>query len=55
MKSMSKEEAVNKSVDTVKLHVNAAKKTLLTLKECAARDKLFQITDYITIDMLESI
>jgi octaprenyl-diphosphate synthase len=55
MKSMSKEEAVNKSVDAVKLHVNAAKETLLTFKECTARDKLFQITDYITIDMLESI
>jgi octaprenyl-diphosphate synthase len=55
MKSMSKEEAVNKSLNTVKLHVNAAKETLVTFKACPARDKLFQITDYITLDMLENI
>lgn len=55
MKNMSKEEAVQKSIDAVKLHVNAAKETLLTLKECPARDKLFQITDYITVDMLENL
>jgi len=55
MKSMSKEDAVKKSTDAVKLHVNAAKETLITFKSCPARDKLFQITDYITIDMLESI
>jgi octaprenyl-diphosphate synthase len=55
MKSMSKEDAVKKSIDAVKLHVDAAKETLNTFKACPARDKLFQITDYITIDMLESI
>lgn len=55
MKNMSKEEAVEKSVDAVKLHVNAAKETLITFKACPARDKLFQITDYITVDMLENI
>ncbi len=55
MKSMSKEEAVQKSIDAVKLRVNAAKETLVTVKACPARDKLFQITDYITIDMLENV
>jgi octaprenyl-diphosphate synthase len=55
LKSMSKEEAVEKSIDAVKLHVSAAKETLNTFKACPARDKLFQITDYITIDMLDSI
>jgi octaprenyl-diphosphate synthase len=55
MKSMSKKEAVNKSVNAVKLHVSAAKETLLKFNECTARDKLFQITDYITIDMLKNI
>ena len=55
MKDMSKEEAIQKSVDAVKLHVNAAKETLLTFKACPARDKLFQITDYITVDMLENV
>ena len=53
--SMPKEEAIQKSIDAVKLHVNAAKETLLTFKACPARDKLFQITDYITVDMLENI
>jgi octaprenyl-diphosphate synthase len=53
MKSMSKEEAVQKSVDAVKLHVNAAKETLMTFRACQARDKLFQITDYMTFDMLK--
>lgn len=52
MKTMSREEAVRKSIGAVKLHVNAAKKTLETFKACPARDKLFQITDYITVDML---
>ena len=55
MKNMSKEEAIQKSIDAVKFHVNAAKETLLTFKACPARDKLFQITDYITVDMLENI
>lgn len=55
MKDVSKEEAIQKSVDAVKLHVNAAKETLLTFKACQARDKLFQITDYITVDMLENV
>ena len=55
MKNMSKEEAIQKSIDAVKLHVNAAKETLLTFKACPARDKLFQITDYITVDMLEIV
>ncbi len=55
MKCMSKEESVQKSLDAVKLHVNAAKETLNTLKACPARDKLFQITDYMTVDMLEII
>ncbi|MGA9189406.1 MAG: polyprenyl synthetase family protein [Methanosarcina sp.] len=55
MKNMSKQEAIQKSVDAVKLHVNAAKETLLTFKACPARDKLFQITDYITVNMLENV
>ncbi|MGB9940772.1 geranylfarnesyl diphosphate synthase [Methanosarcina sp.] len=55
MKNMPKEEAIQKSIDAVKLHVNAAKETLLTFKTCPARDKLFQITDYITVDMLENV
>jgi len=55
MKSMSKEEAVQKSIDSVKLYVNAAKETLETFKACPARDKLFQITDYMTVDMLGNI
>jgi octaprenyl-diphosphate synthase len=55
MKNMSKEDAIKKSIDAVKLHVNAAKETLRTFKACPARDKLFQITDYITIDMLENV
>ena len=55
MKSMSMEEAVSKSVDAVKLQVNAAKEILITFKACPARDKLFQITDYLTLDMLENI
>ena len=55
MKSMSKEEAVRKSVDAVKLQVNAAKEILITFKACPARDKLFRITDYLTLDMLENI
>jgi len=55
MKNMPKEEAIQKSIDAVKLHVNAAKETLLTFKACPARDKLFQITDYITVDMLENV
>jgi octaprenyl-diphosphate synthase len=55
MKNMSKEEAIKKSIDAVKLHVNAAKETLRTFKACPARDKLFQITDYITVDMLENV
>jgi octaprenyl-diphosphate synthase len=55
MKNMSKQEAIQKSVDTVKFHVNAAKETLLTFKACPARDKLFQITDYITVNMLENV
>jgi octaprenyl-diphosphate synthase len=55
MKNMSKEEAIKKSIDAVKLHVNAAKETILTFKTCPARDKLLQITDYITVDMLENV
>jgi len=55
MKSMSKEEALAKSIDCVKMHISAAKETLGTFRECPARDKLFQITDYITIDMLENL
>ncbi|MGB9930088.1 MAG: polyprenyl synthetase family protein [Methanosarcina sp.] len=55
MKGMSKEAAVNKSIDSVKLHLSAAKETLMTFKACPARDKLFQVTDYITVDMLENI
>ncbi|AGF96216.1 MULTISPECIES: geranylfarnesyl diphosphate synthase [Methanosarcina] len=55
MKSTSKEEALKKSIDCVKLHVAAAKETLETFRECPARDKLFQITDYITVDMLENL
>jgi len=55
MKNMSKEEAIEKSINAVKMRVNAAKETLLTFNECPARDKLFQITDYITVDMLEII
>ena len=55
MKNMSKQEAIQKSVDAVKLHVNAAKETLLTFNACPARDKLFQITDYITVNMLENV
>jgi octaprenyl-diphosphate synthase len=55
MKSMSKEEAVRKSVDAVKFHVSAAKEILITFRTCPARDKLFQITDYLTLDMLENI
>lgn len=53
--NMSKEEAIQKSIDAVKMHVNAAKDTLMTFRACSARDKLFQITDYITLDMLENI
>lgn len=52
MKSMSKEAAVNKSINAVKLYINAAKGTLETFNACPAREKLFQITDYITVDML---
>lgn len=55
MKSMSKEEALKKSMDCVKLHIGAAKETLSTFRACPARDKLFQITDYITVDMLEDL
>ncbi|MDD2614123.1 MAG: geranylfarnesyl diphosphate synthase [Methanosarcina sp.] len=55
VKNMSREEAIQKSIDAVKLHINAAKDTLLTFKACPARDKLFQITDYITVDMLENV
>lgn len=55
MKSMSKEEALKKSMDCVKLHIAAAKETLATFRACPARDKLFQITDYITVDMLEKL
>ena len=55
MKSMSKEEALKKSMDCVRLHVSAAKETLETFMACPARDKLFQITDYITVDMLEGL
>lgn len=52
---MSKEEALTKSIDCVKLHIGAAKESLEMFRECPARDKLFQITDYITIDMLENL
>jgi octaprenyl-diphosphate synthase len=55
MKSMSKEEALKKSVDCVKMHVGAAKDTLGAFRACPARDKLFQITDYITVDLLEQL
>lgn len=55
MKNMPEEEAIQKSIDAVKLRVNAAKETILTFKACPARDKLFQITDYITVDMLENV
>lgn len=55
IKNMSEDEAIQKSIDAVKLHVNAAKETLMTFKACPARDKLFQITDYITVDMLENL
>jgi len=55
IKNMSQEEAIQKSIDAVNMHVNAAKETLLTFKACPTRDKLFQITDYITVDMLENI
>jgi len=55
MKNMPKEEAIQKSVDAVNFHVNAAKEIILTFRACPARDKLFQITDYITVDLLENI
>jgi octaprenyl-diphosphate synthase len=55
MKNMSKEEAIQKSMDAVKFHVSAAKETILTFRTCPARDKLFQVTDYITVDLLENI
>lgn len=55
MKSMSKEEAVKKSIKEVMKYVNVAKETLNSFRECPARDKLFQITDYITLDLLKKI
>jgi octaprenyl-diphosphate synthase len=55
MRDISKEEALKKSIDSVRLHVSAAKETLETFRACPARDKLFQITDYITVDMLPNV
>ena len=55
MKNMSREEAIQRSIDAVKLYVNAAKQTLMTFRECPSRNKLFQITDYMTVDMLGNI
>ncbi|MCQ1534351.1 polyprenyl synthetase family protein [Methanosarcina sp. KYL-1] len=53
MKKMSKEEAVQKSIGEVTKYVRAAKEVLDSLRACPARDKLFRITDYMTLDLLE--
>ena len=52
LKQMSHEDAVNKSIDEVKKQVMCASEILETFDACGATNKLSQITDHITIDML---
>ena len=52
LKSMSPEDAVNKSISEVEKHVERANDIIETFKPCEATNKLLQITNYITIDML---
>jgi len=49
---MSHEDAVKRSIEDVETYVTRAKDIIKTFKPGAATDKLLQITDYITIDML---
>ena len=49
---MSREKAVERSIEEVKKYVRAAKEVLETFKECPARDKLSLVTDYVTLDLL---
>lgn len=53
VRKMPEEEAVEKSIVEVKKYVRAAKEVLETFEVCPARDKLFRIVDYMTLDMLE--
>lgn len=55
IKSMPKEEAVKKSIEEVIKYVNVAKENLNSFRACPARDKLFQITDYITLDLIDKV
>lgn len=54
MKEMPEEEAVKKSVVCVKGYVHSAKEILKDLDPCPAREKLFRITDYMTLDLLDT-
>ncbi|MBN1134763.1 MAG: polyprenyl synthetase family protein [Methanosarcinaceae archaeon] len=52
LKTMSPEDAVKKSISEVEKHVERANDIIETFKPCDATNKLLQITNYITIDML---
>ena len=52
LKQMSHEDAVNRSIEEVKKQVMYASDILETFDSCDATDKLLQITNHITIDML---
>jgi octaprenyl-diphosphate synthase len=52
LKQMSHEDAVNKSIKEVKKQVMYASDILRTFDACNATDKLLQITNHITTDML---
>ncbi|MBW6470712.1 MAG: polyprenyl synthetase family protein [Methanosarcinaceae archaeon] len=52
LKKMSHEDAVKRSIEEVEKHVRHANDILGMFDPCGSTDKLVQITNYITIDML---
>lgn len=51
-KTMGHEKAVEKSIEQVERYVALTKEIIGTFNPCPAADKLLEITDYITVDML---
>lgn len=55
MREMPREEAIRKVVSCVEEYVGSAKELLEELSPCPAKEKLFRITDYITLDLLDTV
>lgn len=51
-RTLGREEAVERTIAEVHRYVGFAKELLSTFRPCPAREKLFMITDHITVDLL---